>query len=77
MTQPDRLHPWCIIRHLPRMQRVVAGRFRRRNEAEAHLKMLQRMTPDASYAIIFDVVDDRLDLLSSDVVVDRWLQGTL
>jgi hypothetical protein len=69
MTYHDRLHPWCIIRHLPKMQRVVVARFRRRNDAEAHLKVLQHMVP-ASYTIIFDVVDDRPDLPTS---LRNWL----
>jgi hypothetical protein len=28
----QQLHPWCIIQHLPEMQRRVVGRFRRRND---------------------------------------------
>lgn len=59
MTYHNRLHPWCIIRQLPQMQRLVIARFRRRNEAEAHLKALQRLTPDITYLIIFDPPDDR------------------
>lgn len=39
------------------MQRTVVARFRRRNEAEAHLKILRQMNPDAEYAIIFDPPD--------------------
>lgn len=57
MTYYDRLHPWCIIRLLPQMQRTVVRRFRQRNEAEAHLRALQRLTPDAEYAIVFDPPD--------------------
>jgi len=53
----NRLHPWCIIRLLPQMQRTVVARFRRRNDAEAHLKILQQMNPDADYWIIFDSPD--------------------
>lgn len=56
-TYYDRLHPWCIIRLLPKMQRAVVARFRRRNDAEAHLKILQQMNPDADYLIIFDPPD--------------------
>jgi hypothetical protein len=53
----DRLHPWCIIRLLPQIQRTVIARFRKRNDAEAHLKILQQMNPDAEYVIIFDPPD--------------------
>jgi hypothetical protein len=51
----NRLHPWCIIRLLPKMQRVVVVRFRRRNAAEDHLRVLKRLTPDATYEIVFDL----------------------
>ncbi|MBF2037443.1 MAG: hypothetical protein IGR92_18680 [Leptolyngbyaceae cyanobacterium T60_A2020_046] len=51
----QQLHPWCIIQHLPEMQRRVVARFRRRNDADAHLKALHRLSPLAQYTIIFDV----------------------
>ena len=54
MTYHDQLHPWCVIRHLPKMQRLTVARFRRRNEAEAHLRALQLLTPQYHYTIIFD-----------------------
>ena len=54
MPYYDQLHPWCIIRHLPKMQRLTVARFRRRNEAEAHLRALQLLTPQYHYTIIFD-----------------------
>lgn len=56
----DRLHPWLIIRQLPRMQRSTVCRFRKRNEAEEYLKVLQRLSPDAVYQIIFDPPDQPL-----------------
>ena len=52
------LHPWCIIRLLPKMQRIVIARFRKRYEAEENLKFLQRLTPTANYAIVFDPTDE-------------------
>lgn len=54
MTYYQQLHPWCIIRLLPQMQRQVVARFRRRNDAEAHMKALRQLEPAANYAIIFD-----------------------
>jgi hypothetical protein len=51
------LYPWCVIRQLPRMQRVVVGRFRRRNEAEEFLSVLRRSNPDCTYYIVFDPPD--------------------
>ncbi|WP_416666654.1 hypothetical protein [Egbenema bharatensis] len=55
LTYHNRLHPWCIIRLLPKMQRVVVVRFRRRNSAEEHLRVLKRLNPDATYEIVFDL----------------------
>ncbi|HEY9908759.1 MAG TPA: hypothetical protein V6D18_14270 [Thermosynechococcaceae cyanobacterium] len=48
------LYPWCIIRLLPQMQRVVIARFRRRSEAEEFLSLVQRSNPTCSYQILFD-----------------------
>lgn len=48
------LHPWCIICLLPNMQRLVVSRFRRRGNAEEHLKVLKRLSPTFSYQIVFD-----------------------
>lgn len=55
MSYYDQLHPWCIVRLLPNLRRVVVARFRRRNDAEEHLKLLRQMTPTVVYAIVFDV----------------------
>lgn len=54
MPYRDRLHPWCIIRFLPNARTVIVNRFRRRNDAEAHMRVLRRKRPDASYQIMFD-----------------------
>ncbi len=37
MTYLERLSPWCIVKLLPNMQRLVVARCRRRNDAEEHL----------------------------------------
>jgi hypothetical protein len=55
----ERLHPWCIIRLLPNAQRITVARFRKRNDAEAHLKALRQLTPSALYEIMFDAETDR------------------
>ena len=55
MTYRKRLYGWCIVRLLPQFQRVTVARFRRRSEAENHLKILQRLIPDAAFAIVFDL----------------------
>lgn len=55
MSYHIQLHPWCIIRCLPQAQTLIVARLRRRNEAEAHLQILQQLSPTAVYRIIFDV----------------------
>ena len=60
MTYFDRLHPWCIIRLLPNMQRIVVARFRNRGQAEEYLRVLQRLSPEAQYILIFDPPDRHL-----------------
>ena len=60
MTYFDRLHPWCIIRLLPNMQRMVVARFRSRGQAEDYLRALQRLIPTAHHILVFDPPDRRL-----------------
>ena len=48
------LHPWCVVQFLPHMQRRTVARFRRRNDADAHLKALRRLSPSAQYTVMFD-----------------------
>ena len=59
-TYYDRLHPWCIIRHLPNFQRTTIARFRHCNPAEAHLRVLRQVTPTATYSLVFDPESDRV-----------------
>ena len=54
MTYQSRLHPWCIVRQLPKMQRVTIDRFRRHQDADARAKMLRRLTPSATFLVLFD-----------------------
>ncbi len=48
------LHPWCIIRLLPKAQRITVARLRKRNDAEAHMRTLKRLIPQAHFIILFD-----------------------
>jgi hypothetical protein len=48
------LHPWCVVQLLPHMQRRTVARFRRRNDADTHLKALRRLSPSAQYTVVFD-----------------------
>ena len=48
MTYRDHLHPGCIVRLLSEARSTVVARFRDRIEAEAHLKLLNQLTPAAT-----------------------------
>jgi hypothetical protein len=61
MTYKTKLFPWCIIRPLPNMQQTIVARFRRRCDAEAHLRILRQLIPSDPYTIMFDVMPDSLD----------------
>jgi hypothetical protein len=61
MTYFDQLHPWCLIRLLPNLQNRVIARFRRRNDADAHMRVLRQLAPTVRYEIVFDVEGDRAD----------------
>lgn len=54
-TLLERLHPWCIIRPFPNMRSKIVGRFRRRVDAEGHLRVLKQMIPTVPFEIMFDV----------------------
>jgi hypothetical protein len=61
MTYFDQLNPWCIIKPLPNFQQCVVARFRRRNDAEAHLQVISRLVPNMKYSIMFDPAPERED----------------
>ena len=54
MTYRDRIHPWCIIRLLPKAQRITVARFRRRNDADNHAQALRRLIPAGVFIILFE-----------------------
>lgn len=58
MTHFEKLHPWCIIRPLPNLQRLVVARCRRRSDAEAHLQIISRLIPTITHTIVFDPMPD-------------------
>jgi hypothetical protein len=55
MTYSEKLHPWCIISLLPNCQRVIVARFRKRNDADDHLRVLKRLVKMRTFVIIFDI----------------------
>jgi hypothetical protein len=61
MTYLQRLHPWCIIRPFPDMRTLIVGRFRRRVDAEGHLRILKQLMPSVPFEVVFDVMPDKPD----------------
>jgi len=62
MTYKDKLNPWCIIRPVSDVQMRIVGRFRRRVDAEGHLKILKQLIPNAPFEIMFDISPEDEDL---------------
>jgi hypothetical protein len=54
MTYFEKLHPWCLIRLLPNCHRIAVARFRKSNDADEHLRVLQRLVKHRTFVIIFD-----------------------
>ncbi len=54
MTYRRRLERWTVVRLLPKMQRVVVGRYYHYSDADGHLKILRQLIPQAELIIIFD-----------------------
>ncbi|NJN88608.1 MAG: hypothetical protein HC881_22910 [Leptolyngbyaceae cyanobacterium SL_7_1] len=52
MSYQNQLHPWLVVCTTPE-QSAALGRFRSWNEAENHIRMLQRRLPTATYTITF------------------------
>ena len=54
MNYSAKLSPWTIVRLLPNCRFITVARFRRRSDAEGHLRALKRLIPRAQFAIVFD-----------------------
>jgi hypothetical protein len=65
MTYKEKLHPWCIIRPELDMPSKIIIRFRRRNDAEARMRILKANDPQAGYEIIFDVTPEPTDVTTN------------
>ncbi len=61
MSYLERLNPWCIIRPFPDMRSLIVGRFRRRVDAEGHLRILKQLMPTVPFAIAFDMPPEQTD----------------
>jgi hypothetical protein len=55
MNYQEQLNPWVVYQLLPDLQRSTIARFRRRNDAESYLKVIQQMRPRSQFTITFDV----------------------
>jgi hypothetical protein len=55
MTYQDKLSPWVVNKLLPNMKQMTVNRFRRRNDADAYLKMLRQMNPHDEFSVTFDM----------------------
>lgn len=63
MQYQKQLSPWVINRHLPNLQRQVVARFRRRNDAEGYLKVMQRVSPQAQFVITFEMNESEYEII--------------
>ncbi len=61
MSYKDKLNPWCIIRPVSNVQMRIVGRFRRRVDAEGHLRILKQLIPNVPFEIMFDIASEHTD----------------
>lgn len=61
MTYKDKLNPWCIIRPVSAVQMRIVGRFRRRVDAEGHIRILKQLMPTIPFEIMFDIAIEDTD----------------
>ncbi len=60
----EKLNPWIIVLLQPKLRNITVGRFRRRGNAEEHLRVLKQMMPEAKFSIMFDVETIREDVVN-------------
>ncbi|MBE9178755.1 hypothetical protein IQ268_09305 [Oculatella sp. LEGE 06141] len=75
MSYRDRLSPWCIVRHLPKARSIIVARFRRRPEAEAHLRTMQQLLPTTHHTIVFDAIAQPSTEINIDSLVEMETRG--
>lgn len=54
----DYSRPWAIIRLLPDAKRYTVARFFNRQDADDHMRFLNRFIPAAKFEVLFDVPTD-------------------
>lgn len=67
MSYKDKLNPWCIIRPVSTVQMRIVGRFRRRVDAEGHIRILKQLMPTVPFEIMFDIASEDSTPPSDDV----------
>jgi hypothetical protein len=50
----NRLNSWAIARLVQGKQNEIVGRFRRRSDADGHMQLMCRMTPEANFMLVFE-----------------------
>ncbi|NEO35003.1 MAG: hypothetical protein F6J90_01260 [Moorea sp. SIOASIH] len=60
----EKINPWIIVLLQPKLSNITVGRFRRRGNAEEHLRVLKQMMPEAKFSIMFDVETIREDVVN-------------
>lgn len=45
--------PWALVRILPKAQHYTVARFRNRQDADDHLRLLRRFIPAAEFEVMF------------------------
>ena len=69
MQYQKQLNHWVINRQLPNLQRQTVARFRRRNDAEQYMKVMQRVMPQASFTITFEANDSEYEVVPETLTV--------
>ncbi len=70
MSYKDKLNPWCIIRPVSHVQMRIVGRFRRRVDAEGHLRILKQLMPTVPFEIMFDIASEETEETSTPLSDD-------
>ena len=60
LSYKKRLNSWAIARMLPDMKREIVARFRSRSDADGHMQLLLRLTPDANFMLVFDCQNEEV-----------------
>jgi len=55
------LTQWAVFRCLPPSTNLCVKRFRRRQDAEAYLRILRGMIPDGNFQVVFDQYQELID----------------